>query len=185
MPIGGGAEPPLFVDLDGTLIAGDTLRIALAQMAVHRPWLLPAVGLTLLRGRSAMKAFVAGHVLPDPGSLRWRHGVLAFLAEERGKGRTIVLATASHRRVADAVASYLGLFDDVIATDRGPNLKAQRKLAAIRKRIHNNDFDYVGDSAADLCLFRAARFAYLVAPSPGLLVRARREAHVERVFGAD
>jgi phosphoserine phosphatase len=173
------------VDLDGTLIAGDTLRVALGQIAIHRPWLLPVVGLTLLRGRSAMKSFVAGHVLPDPASLRWRQGVLAFLAEEREKGRTIILATASDRRVADAVATHLGLFDDVIATDRGANLKAQRKLAAIRKRIHHKDFDYVGDSAADLCLFRAARFAYLVAPSPRLLARARREAHVEGVLGAD
>ncbi len=185
MPISGGSEPPLFVDLDGTLIAGDTLRIALGQMAVRQPWLLPLAGVALLRGRSAMKAFVARHVLPDPASLRWRRGVLAFLAEERRKGRTIILATASHRRMAEAVAAHLGLFDDVLATERGANLKAQRKLAAIRKRIYNKDFDYIGDSSADLCLFREARLAYLVAPSPGLLARARREAHVEGVLGAD
>src|SRR5687767_12434482 len=131
-------EPPLCVDLDGTLIEGDTLRISLRHLARRAPWTLLAVPFLLLRGRPALKRFVARRHVPDPASLVWRHEVLAFLREERSRGRQIILATAADRLVGEAVVAYLGLFDGLVATDVGPNVKGKRKVAHIRKSLNCN-----------------------------------------------
>jgi phosphoserine phosphatase len=107
---------------------------------------------------------------------------VAFLREQRSLGRQIVLATAAHRLVAEAVAAHLGLFDATVATDSGANLKGARKAKHIRKSLGVNDFDYIGDSVADLPIFRVARVGYLVAPSPSLRQAAQRVGRIAQEF---
>lgn len=176
------SEPPLCVDLDGTLIEGDTLRISLRHLARRAPWTLLAVPFLLLRGRPALKRYVARRHVPDPASLVWRSEVLAFLREERSRGRQIILTTAADRLVGEAVVAYLGLFDGLVATDTGANLKGKRKVAHIRKSLNCNDFDYIGDSPADIPIFREARVGYLVAPSRSLSEAARLVGRIAREF---
>ena len=175
-------EPPLCVDLDGTLIEGDTLKISLRYLARRSPWALLAVPFVLLRGRSALKAFVARRYVPDPASLVWRTEVLAFLREEKSRGRRIILATAAHRLVGEAVFRHLGFFDALVATDAGVNVKGALKTAHIRKSLDCNDFDYIGDSDADIPIFQAARVCYLVAPSPALRQAAGQVGRIGREF---
>ena len=177
-------EPPLCVDLDGTLIDGDTLVISLRQLARRSPWTLLALPFVLLRGRSAFKAFVARRYVPDPASLVWRAEVLAFLREERARGRQIFLATAAHRLIAEAMVSHLGLFDGLVATESGENLKGIRKAIFIRKSLGCKEFDYIGDSSADLPIFEVARVGYLVAASPALSQAARQVGRIAREFPA-
>ena len=180
----GRSEPPLCVDLDGTLIEGDTFRISLRHLARTAPWKLLAVPFVLLRGRPALKAWVARQHIPDPLELIWRTEVLQFLREERDRGRQIVLATAAHKSVADAVCAHLGLFDDIVATESGANLKGKLKTEHIRKSLSCNDFDYIGDSSADIPIFQVARVSYLVAPSPSLRAAARSVGRIAREFHA-
>lgn len=175
-------EPPLCVDLDGTLIEGDTLRISLRYLARTAPWVLLALPFVLLAGRPRLKAFVARRYIPDPNSLIWRAEVVEFLREEKSRGRRIVLATAAHRLVGEAVFAHLGLFDALVATDSGPNVKGIQKANHIRKSLGCSEFDYVGDSAADLPIFEVARLSYLVAPSPSLRDAAGRVGNVAREF---
>ncbi len=162
------AEPPLCVDLDGTLIRGDTLRISVLAIARRAPWLLLALPLALLRGRAALKGWVAARYIPDPSRLPWRVEVVAFVKAERERGRRVVLATAAHRKVAEAVSTHLGLFEGVIATDGALNAKGVAKVVQILKSLGENNFDYIGDSPADLPVFMAARHCYLVDPSDDL-----------------
>jgi phosphoserine phosphatase len=176
------AEPPLCVDLDGTLIEGDTLTISVRHLVRRAPWALLALPFVLLGGRPALKAFVARRYVPHPDSLVWRSEVLAFLREQRSQGRRIVLATAAHRLVAEAVAAHLGLFDATVATESGANLKGARKALFIRKSLGVNDFDYIGDSEADLPIFQVARVGYLVAPSPSLRQAAQRVGRIAKEF---
>lgn len=177
-------EPPLCVDLDGTLIEGDTLRISLRHLAQTAPWVLLAVPFVLLAGRPSLKAFVARRYVPDPKGLTWRTEVLEFLKEEKGRGRQVVLATAAHRLVGEAVVAHLGLFDALVATDSNANVKGKTKSAHIRKVLNCNEFDYIGDHRADLPIFEVARIGYLVAPSPPLLQAAKRVGRIARVFHA-
>lgn len=175
-------EPPLCVDLDGTLIEGDTFLISLRYLAHRAPWTLLALPFILLKGRPALKAFVARRYVPDPTSLVWRTEVLAFVREERSRGRKIILTTAAHRLVAEAVFTHLGLFDALIASDRAENVKGANKTAHIRKSLECNEFDYIGDSKADLPVFQAARSCYLVAPSPALREAAGQVGRIAREF---
>ena len=177
-----GTEPPLCVDLDGTLIEGDTLRMSLRHLARTAPWKLLAVPFLLLRGRPALKAWVARQHIPNPANLVWRSEVLQFLKEERARGRQIILTTAAHKLVADVVCAHLGLFDGVVATESGANVKGNQKTVHIRKSLSCNDFDYIGDSRADIPIFRVARVGYLVAPTDSLSKSARTVGRIARVF---
>jgi HAD superfamily hydrolase (TIGR01490 family) len=130
-------------DMDRTITRSATYTPFLLHAAVRRaPWrlvLLPLVVLAMLayaaklidRGRlkeinqalligrrispaalapiaeSFADKTIAGNILP---------GALAQIAADRAAGRRLVLATASYRLYAAAIAARLG-FDDVIATD--------------------------------------------------------------------
>ena len=178
----GPGEPPICVDLDGTLIAADTLRVSLRMLARRQPWrLLPAAG-RVMGGRAAFKAYVAGCILPDASALPWRARVIEFLRSEHARGRRLILATAADHRVASCVADHLGIFDAVIATEGRKNRRGTEKLLAIRNLLNDNEFDYVGDSSVDLPLFLAARKAFLVAPSESLLRRVSEVRPVDGVF---
>lgn len=175
-------EPPLCVDLDGTLIEGDTLLISVRHLLRRKPWTVLALPFVLLRGRPALKAFIASQYVPDPAKLVWRAEVLAFIREERSRGRQIILATAAHRRIAEAVVAHLGLFDGLVATDSGANMKGKSKADHLCKSLGTNDFDYIGDSRADLPIFQRARTGYLVAPSAALSQAARKIGRIAREF---
>lgn len=149
-------------------------------MASQKPWLAFLLPVVLLRGRPALKRFIAEHAPLDVPALPWRRSVVEFVRAERAGGRRLVLATAADRLVAEGVATHLGIFDEVVATDLGPNLKGERKVEAIRKSLNERDFDYIGDSTSDLPVFAAARRCYLAAPT----ARLRRAAsEVGRVAG--
>ncbi|HEX7121129.1 MAG TPA: haloacid dehalogenase-like hydrolase [Gemmatimonadaceae bacterium] len=175
-------EPPLCVDLDGTLIAGDTLLISLGLLLRRQPWRIPEVCARVVRGRAAFKGYVASCVVPEAASLPWRAPVVEFLTSERQRGRRLILATAADHRVADCVCQHLGLFDDTVSTLDGENRRGPAKLAALRKLLGNSEFDYMGDSFADLPLLLAARKAYLVSPPRRLLDRVSRVRAIERIF---
>ncbi|MFN8582230.1 MAG: haloacid dehalogenase-like hydrolase [Gemmatimonadaceae bacterium] len=178
-----GPDPtPLCVDLDGTLIAGDTLVISLGQIARQQPWRLPVIATSALAGRAALKTAVAAALVPNPAALPWRDDVVEFVRREHSEGRHILLATAAHRRIADSVAAHLGCFAAVVATEGTDNAKGEAKVEAIRRAIGTGPFDYVGDSSADLPIFAAARHGYLVAPSSDLRKRVAAICTIVRVF---
>ena len=175
---------PLVVDLDGTLIDGDTLHISLAQLTRERPWVVPVLPLIVFAGRARFKEFVSDRVSLDPASLPYRSDVIDFVKRERATARPVVLATAAHRRIAVAVAGHLALFDSVIATDGAHNAKGDGKVQSIRAHIGGAEFDYIGDSMADVPVFRAARKSYLVCPGTDLSEAVRNGCRVEAVFAA-
>jgi hypothetical protein len=60
------SQPPLCIDLNGPLIAIDTLRECLRTVVREKPWLSPLLALYLLRGRAAFKACLAQIVELEP-----------------------------------------------------------------------------------------------------------------------
>ncbi|HEX2186133.1 MAG TPA: haloacid dehalogenase-like hydrolase [Chloroflexota bacterium] len=174
--------PPLVVDLDGTLTARGTIYACLCRLARERPWELPRLLASLVRGRAVCKDHLAHLVDLAPERLPYRPQVLAFLRAERARGRRLILATATPRRVADAVARHLELFEVVLASDRTRHLVGAAKRTAIREAVRGGAFDYMGDKPADLPIFQAARLAILVHPSKRLLTRAQASCRVGHVF---
>ena len=176
------ASPPLCVDLDGTLIFGDTLRLSLQALLVGKPWVFFYLPFRVLCGRAAFKEAVSRMITLDPRRLPYREPVLSFLKEQQTAGRRLILVTAANHAVAQSVAAHLGLFDGVLASDERCNVKGTNKVSAIRDYLKGGEFDYVGDSTADLPVFRAARQAILVHPSTKLLAATARVCRVQKVF---
>lgn len=184
-PARGAASPrglALCVDLDGTLVATNTLWESLLACARQRPLELLRIPLWLARGRPALKRGLARAARLEAGSLPFRAEVVAYLRAARAEGRPVVLATASDRLVAEAVASHLGLFDAVLATEDGRNLKGARKREALERAFGRGGFEYLGDSAADLPVWEAAARASWVGLSPGQEARVAARTPVARRF---
>ncbi|MCA9114282.1 MAG: UbiA family prenyltransferase [Planctomycetaceae bacterium] len=170
-------EPPLFVDLDGTLVATDLLYEAVIPV-LRQDWRnLCRLPQWLSRGKAALKAELSARVVPDAATLPWNEEVLAWLKDQHARGRTLVLATASPVAWAEAVAEHLGMFDDVLATRPGENLRGLRKLEFIRAWCREHDCDqfaYVGDSSADLPVWQAASEIHVVSSTESLYRKAAR-----------
>ncbi|KFA87161.1 UbiA family prenyltransferase [Archangium violaceum] len=106
---------PLAVELDGVLVRTDTLHEGLLRLLKLQPYLAPAVLAWSLRGPSFLRAEVARRVELDVALLPYDEVLLSHLSEEKARGRRVVLATSADRKVAEAVAAHLGLFDAVHA----------------------------------------------------------------------
>ncbi len=155
------ADPvPLVVDLDGTLTPADvTIESLLRVIRSNFMGIFAVIG-WLLRGRSVTKALAARLAPPDATALPLNPGVVALIQAARADGRQIILATASHQRIASRIAKATGLFDIAIGSLRRRHVKGTGKLTALRTIIGPGPFDYIGDSPADVPLWRAARTAY-------------------------
>ncbi len=175
---------PLVLDLDGTLVAGDTLAETALQLLATRPVALLRALAGGRAGRAVLKQRIARDAGLDPASLAYRGDMLALAGQARREGRHVVLATAADAGVAHAVAGHLALFDEVIASDGHTNLKGAAKAAALAARFGVRGFDYAGDAAADLPVWAQARRALVVAPSAALLARARAVCADVVVVGA-
>lgn len=174
---------PLVVDLDGTLTCADTLLESIVDILRRKPWALVILLYRFIRGggRSGLKHQVATYASVRADTLPWRADVLAWLRTEHARGRRIILATAAHESIAASVARHLGLFDAVLSSTAAVNLKGRHKLDAIQREI-GKDFVYVGDSRADLEVWRGARAAVLVAASAAVTRKARQMCVVEKEF---
>lgn len=180
---------PLVVDLDGTLVATDTLKEQLLEIAGRSPGGLPQALGALSRHRAGFKQTVAGLAELDPAALPYRTAVLELIQWAKDRGRPVILASASHESTVQAVADHLGLFDAVIATSGSVNQKGKDKLQSIRDVLTDCGwgglFDYVGDSEADLPIWSECQTAYLVNAKPALAKRVQASRHVVELVPPD
>ena len=163
------ADIPLVVDLDGTLIKVELVAGSLC----------PAFGETAAGGvaRSVHaerwpRVFQGGGCRPrasDPAALPFDEKVLAAMKEARAKGRKIYLATAANGLFASAIANSIGNIDGIFASDGETNLKGKTKAERLVEAFGEHGFDYIGNSKADLPVWKAARNV-LVTGAPSTLV---------------
>jgi 4-hydroxybenzoate polyprenyltransferase len=174
---------PLVVDLDGTLIRSDILiesGFAYLKATPHRfyePLLWLARG-----GKPGLKAGLADATNVDVTVLPYDTTVLEWLKAERDAGRSLVLATASHERYAQAIAAHLGLFDQTFASNDTVNLSSHKKRERLVAEYGEKGFDYAGNSHDDIAVWQSAERAYVVNPSNGVERAARKIGNVERVI---
>ena len=176
----GAPSPVLCVDLDGTLIRGNVLWECFLVLLKTHPYILPLLPFWLLSGRASFKRRLAARVELETSRLPYRQGVLDYLQQEKRAGRRLALVTAADRDLAEAIAGYLGLFDEVHGSDGHRNLKGRQKAAFLAKRFAQTGYEYMGDSAADAEVWRNARGAYVV----GTQARADQAATLTTLKGA-
>lgn len=169
------------MDLDGSLVKSDTLFDGLCKFARHHPAQLWRVPVWAARGRAALKREIVRRTPIDAARLPFNAPLLRFLQAEHRAGRPLYLATGADGALAEQIAANLGIFDGVLASDGATNLTRDKKLARLKSRF--GEFDYVGNSTADLPLLEAAHEAMVANPSGGLVAALRaRQIRVAREF---
>lgn len=172
----------IVVDLDGTLTLTDTLHESALCLLRDNPVSILALPFWLLAGKAALKAKVADHVDLDVTTLPYNTAVIDWLKEERAAGKRIVLCTATDKRVAQAIADHLGLFNEVIASDGTANNAGTNKRAALDAKYGVKNYDYAGNSVADVAVWAGARQAIVVNASDAIAKQAAQVATVSKVF---
>ncbi len=172
---------PLCVDLDGTLVKSDTLFDSFCQLLRLDPFEAWKAPLWLARGRAYLKSQVNRRAPLDASRLPYNASLLNYLHEQRNEGRRIYLTTGAEGGIAERVAGHLGIFNGVLASDSVTNLTHNRKLSSLQARF--GQFDYIGNSRADLPLLSNAREAMVANPTLGLRLSLRMQrVPVARTF---
>lgn len=194
---------PLIVDLDHTLIDTDLWYESALGALRRKPWLLPLYPFWLLRGRGYFKNQLSQHFMIDVSTLPYNQAVIDYIKKRKKNGDPIILATASNKTYAFAVAKYLTipsalknqktksqdlfaaentnvkgqkssyLFDDVMASNADFNLSSANKADRLVQRFGDKGFDYMGDHLRDLPVWEAANLSILVNVSEKIIDKTR------------
>lgn len=164
---------PLVIDLDGSLIQTDLLVESLLSYLKRNPLGLLRVLKWFIEGKYTLKEKLADITNPDATSLPYNKKVLQLIRNKRREGKKIILATASHRKLADMIAQHLKVFDAVWASENGINLSSANKRDLLVGKYGERGYDYLGDSYKDFPVWASARKAYAVNPGAGIRRRAR------------
>ena len=176
---------PLVVDLDGTLIRTDMMWESLSRLLRRNPLAIFPILFWWTRGRALLKQKLAARVQVDPAALPYHQKFLDWLRAEKKSGRKIILATASDLKMAQPVADYTGLFDEVLASNGKTNLRSENKLHALTQKFGERGFDYAGNSTADFAVWRGSRQAVVVNASRRVQAEAARCATIGAIFCDD
>lgn len=176
-------EIPLCVDLDGTLINTDCLHESTLLALKRKPFILFLIPFWLLTGGIAkVKSEVFKYGAPNPKYLPYNQQVIDYIKIEKEKGRKIILATASLQEIADSIAEYTGLFDEVLGTSLENNLRRGKKLKKLTESYGKKGFDYIGNSFSDLEVWAGSRYALLINTKKRIQRQAEKQGNVSKIF---
>lgn len=153
--------PILYVDLDGTLLATDSLWETLVLAIRQQPLACLRAFFALRKGKAAFKKALADPVTIDVTHLPYRAEILAFLREEQAHGVRVVLATGADERLAERISTHLKL-DGFLASDGFTNRIGEEKRLAIESDAQGKSFAYIGNERVDRSVWRVAAQAHIV-----------------------
>jgi len=174
---------PLCVDLDGTLIKTDLLWDSMVCLLRRNPLWLLVLPFWWIKGRAHLKRQIAARAgRLDIASLPYNESFLDFLRAANRQGRPLILVTASDGSLAQEVADHVGLFGEVLASDGQTNLRGTAKCRKLVEKFGERGFDYAGNSAVDLAVWRQARAAIIVNARKSLARRVAKLTTVAKTF---
>lgn len=173
---------PLCVDLDGTLIRSDVLVEGYLRCIKLNVLHSIATLYWLSRGKTRLKVEIARRTSLDPALLPVNEELLAWLESEHRRGRRIVLCTAAAQVEAQKIAAHFQIFESTLSSDDARNLSGATKAKLLEERFGVGGFDYVGNEAKDLYVWRKARKAIVVSPTAGLRRQLQRVPRLDKIF---
>ncbi|MFN3307259.1 MAG: UbiA family prenyltransferase [Candidatus Kapaibacteriota bacterium] len=150
------------VDLDYTLISTDILVEQIVSFLKKKPTAFFHILFWLLKSKQYLKEKLSENVHLDYSEIPIREEVLSYLKQEKEKGNRLVLVTASNIKIANGINNYLKLFDEVYGSNSNLNLKGKNKAKFLEQKFGRNRFIYIGDSIADLPIWKIAKKSLLV-----------------------
>ncbi|QWE10863.1 UbiA family prenyltransferase [Polynucleobacter sp. es-EL-1] len=173
---------PIVVDLDGTLIYGDCLHEQLNRAIFFHPLILVSAIWQLLQGKAKFKEFLSKNLSIDVTLLPYNEELIAWLKEKKEEGRTLVLATASNQELARRISDHVGIFDAVHASNDLVNLKGKAK-AQLLNQVYGQ-YEYIGNSGADLYVWQDAVKSYYVGKSQKIITALKGQQNFAGQFKA-
>lgn len=164
---------PLCVDLDGTILRGDSFWEQVFALARRDPLLVLRLLVLSRRGKASVKEHLAGLPMPEWSSFNTDEKLVAWLRTERATGRPVHLVTGAHRTAAELAAKNLNCFDAVHCTTADLNLTSTRKATLLRELHGAAGFDYAGNSSADLAVWQESHLAIACHARPSTIERLR------------
>jgi len=156
------SSTPLIVDLDHTLIDTDLLFLSSLGVLTKSPWLIAHYFFWLWKGKGYLKDQLVKRFEINIPELPYNDSVISYIMKRKKEGSKIILATASHKNYAFAVAKHLQIFDDVMASNKDFNLSSHNKANSLVKRFGEKNFDYMGDHIRDLPVWEVSRLSIIV-----------------------
>jgi 4-hydroxybenzoate polyprenyltransferase/phosphoserine phosphatase len=172
------------VDLDGTLVLTDTLHESVLAFLKEKFFLILLLPIWLLRGKAAFKSKLVDCVSLNAALLPYNRALIDWLIGQRASGKKIVLTTAADQRIANAVSQHIGLFDEALGSDGKTNNASENKSKLLDERFGPNNWDYVGNSKADLAVWKSANQAIVVNASQSVVKQAKQNGNVSFVIPA-
>lgn len=172
----------LCVDLDGTLINTDTLHEKILLFVTKNPLNFLLILFWMCRGKAFLKRQLAERVHLPIHSLPYNQELLSWIKAEKATGKKVILVTAADQKIADAIADYVGLFDEVLASDGIINLKSHHKALLLNQRFGEKNYTYTGNDKSDLQVWKSAQQAILVNKSPRLIRHIKKLTHLQYYF---
>lgn len=170
-PSQGEKKLPLVFDLDGTLLATDSLHESLLVYLRRNPLGLLYIPFWLAKGRAYLKCRLAHHAQLDATTLPINEDVRTLAVGEKADGRPVWLATAADITIANGVATRCQCFDGVLASDGYTNMKGRTKAERLAT-LFPSGFAYAGDSRSDLPVWSRASEIIMVNPSAATRIAA-------------
>ncbi|WP_369177822.1 hypothetical protein [Candidatus Thiodubiliella endoseptemdiera] len=170
---------PLIVDLDHTLIDTDLLYESSIGVLKSQPWLVFLYPFWFMRGKGYLKEQLVQRFDINVANLPYNQTTLNYIKTRKTQGDKIILATASHKSYAFAVAKHIKLFDDVMASDKNFNLSSRNKADKLVARFGNKNFDYMGDHNRDIPVWEASNLSILANASETLI---KKTQHLNRLI---
>jgi 4-hydroxybenzoate polyprenyltransferase len=164
---------PLCVDLDGTIIRGDTFWEQVFPLLRQNPFFVFRLLAWTTRGKPHVKEQLAGLPMPSWSSFNVDAKIVEWLRAERGRGRAVHLVTGAHRAAARLASENLACFDAVHCTTATENLTSTRKAALLCELHGRGGFDYAGNSGADLAVWQESATAIACHARPQTIARLR------------
>jgi len=157
---------PLIVDLDGTLIKNDTLIESIVK-SINKKFVNLFLIIIFFFNKKKLKIFLNDYKL-DINEIYYNKKVIDIIDQNFGE-REIILCTGSSNAQSQVVFNSFKKFDKFYSSSKKINLVGKSKSNFLIEKFGKNNFDYIGNSFADIHVWKNSRIIYYAGQSDILL----------------
>jgi len=140
-------DRPLCIDLDGTLIQGNSLWKLLKTTQWHSDFLR-------CRTWSSLKKTITQNSTLNPHGFTYYTPLVQALTRWHKQGIPLFLVTGASEKLAVKIAHHLGCFTDVWSSTGHIHLVGSKKADLLKSKFGAFGFTYIGDSWKDLPVWK-------------------------------
>lgn len=152
----------LVCDLDGTLIKTDMLFESVFLLIKSNPLYILILPFWLIKGKQILKIEINKRVEITPNLLPFNQDVIEFIKNRKNSYEKVVLVSASNIEIVKKIGNFLNIFDEIYGSDENTNLKGIHKKNFLDTKYGKNNYSYIGDSNADIVIWKSSDEKYIV-----------------------